>query len=178
MSPSNRQVWRSSGFTLIELLVVVFLIGLISGFALLSINSLGDDREIEDQLNRLQYQLKLAGEESVLQGRPIGVQFDEGRYQFLIAGKTQWLDLKDNKALRAQNLLHDWKFELRFSGKEIPLERVSGDSQTKVFPQIVFFSSGEVEPFELLIVDLDNSPRFRIWYGDDGIINLMPLDEG
>ena len=178
MSLCNRQIRWSAGFTLIELLVVVFLIGLISGFALLSISSLGDDREIEGQLKRLQYQLKLASEEAVIQGRPIGVQFDEGRYLFLIAGKSQWLELKNNKALRVHDLLHDWKLELRLSGKRIPLVNASDDdSQAKLIPHIIFFSSGEVEPFELLIVDLDNTPKFRISYGEDGVIALMSMDE-
>ena len=179
MSLKNRQRRWSAGFTLIELLVVVFLIGLISGFALLSISSLGDDREIEWQLKRLQYQLKLASEDAVIQGRPIGVQFDEGRYLFLIAGRSQWLELENNKALRVQDLLQDWKFELRLSGKKIPLVKtVDGDSQAKLTPQIIFFSSGEVEPFELLIVDLDNTLKFRISYGEDGVIALMSMGEG
>jgi general secretion pathway protein H len=175
---------RSDGFTLIELLVVVFLIGLISGFAVLSINALGNDRDIDEQIRRLQYQLRMASEESVVQGRPIGVQFEQGKYLFLIAGKSEWLEITNNKALRSQQLLRGWKFELQLGGQDFSLtktetetETETEDSKTKPLPQIIFFSSGEIYPFELLVVDLDNTPRYRIWYGEDGVIAMELIEK-
>jgi len=179
MNLNNCQVRRSAGFTLIELLVVVFLIGLISGFAVLSVSTLGDDRGVEGQLKRLQYQLSLAIEEAVVQGRPVGVLFNERRHLFLVADKSQWSELENNKQFLAQDLQDGWKFELRLSGKAISFVNSDGnDSKDQPIPQVVFFSSGEVEPFELLIVDLNNAPKFRIWYGDDGVIALASVDEG
>jgi general secretion pathway protein H len=165
--------WWSHGFTLIELLVVVFLIGLISGFAVLSISSKGDNREIEEQLQLLQYQLTMAGEESVVQGRPLGVRFEQGRYSFLVAGKGKWLELNDGKIFQPKELLLDWRFELQIAGESLSLMDEGGSEEdAESPPQIIFYSSGEIDPFELLVVDKSNVPKYRIRYGDDGVLAL------
>jgi general secretion pathway protein H len=178
MSLINRQRDKLDGFTLVELLVVVFLIGLISGFAVLSISSKGDDREIEDQLRLLQYQLTMASEESVMKGTPVGVQFDQGKYSFLIAGKFTWLELDDGKVFKAHELLRNWSFELEAGGEQVTLAENTEDSAgEELVPQIIFYSSGEIDPFELNIVDEDNTPRYRVRYGDDGVIVLESVDE-
>lgn len=179
MSFVCRKMDRAGGFTLIELLVVVFLIGLISGFAVLSVNTIGDDRQIEDQLRLLQYQLAMAGEVSVVQGSPVGVQFNKGQYFFLIAGKSKWLALDDGKVFQPRKLLQSWEFELRIRGESFPLFEVEDDdSETELSPQVVFYSSGEVDPFEILIVDENHAHKFKIVYGDDGAIELESMNEG
>ncbi len=178
MKLNNHQKRWSDGFTLIELLVVVFIVGLVSGFAVLSIGSLDDERDIEEQARRLQYQLIMAGEESIIQGHPIGVQFKQGKYTFLIAGRTEWLEINDNKALSSQELLRDWRFELLLGGKGIPLVKEGVDaSKEKLSPHIIFYSSGEIDPFELLIEDSENTPKYRIMYGDEGVIALIVAKE-
>lgn len=169
---------RSGGFTLIELLVVVFLIGLISGFAVLSVSTRGDYREIEDQIKLLQYQLTMAGEESVIQGRPIGVHFEQGKYSFLIAGKTKWLELDDGKIFQPKELLRNWEFELLISSESLSLAATESDrSQGNLHPQIIFYSSGEIDPFELMIMNENHTPKYRIWYGDAGVIAVESMGE-
>ncbi len=168
------------GFTLIELLVVVFIIGLISGFAVLSINVRSDDREILEQLQQLRFQLALAGEESVVRGRPIAVMLDERRYQFIQAGQSRWVELDDTEALKPHNLPVGWKFDLRLGSREITLtteESENEDPTNNLVPHIVFFSSGEIDPFEILVVDPDATPKYRIWYGEEGDIMLESKDE-
>lgn len=181
-------IWRrrrhSAGFTLIELLVVVFLIGLISGFAVLSINSRGDDREILEQLKRFQYQLVLAEEEAVIRNRPIGVRLDEGGYRFLIAGRSQWEELEDVRALQPEEFSLEWKLELQVGGREVSLNDENAedaisenDGQSgQPPPQIIFFSSGEIDPFELQVMDQDNNQQYRIRYGEEGSVLLEPVD--
>lgn len=185
MIPKGHQSLTERGFTLIELLVVVFLIGLISGFAVLSISVRDEGEEIEETLRRLQHRLVLASEEAVIQGRPIGVRFDQGRYQFLQAGRGEWSEITGIKALEANDLLHEWRFELRLGSRAIPLyspetESVNepGEGENRLMPQIVFYSSGETDPFELVVVDVLNVARYRIWYGVDGVISLEPMENG
>jgi len=177
MMPNCRPFRQLQGFTLIELLVVVFLIGLISGFAVLSVSSRGEGREITEELKQLQYRLNLAIEESVIQGRPLGVKFEEGEYEFLITHLAKWSEVSDNRALRQHSLLYGWRFELRLGSKKIPLQvpEIEGEPADPV-PQIVFYSSGEVDPFELVVIDSENSPKYRIWYGEDGVITLEPIE--
>jgi general secretion pathway protein H len=167
------------GFTLLELLVVVFLIGVISSFAVLSVSSKGDDREIEDQLSLLKYQLTMASEESVVQGRPVGVRFDTNGYSFLIAGKSKWLELGNNKIFKSQDLLRNWKYGLLVSDEELALSEAEQDSsESDVTPHIIFYSSGEIDPFKIEIVDENSVPKYRISYGEDGVIALESVDEG
>lgn len=175
----NRQIGSLGGFTLIELLVVVFLIGLISGFAVLSVSSRGDSREIEEQIRVLQYQLIMASEESVIQGRPVGVQFEQGKYAFLIAGKSKWLELDDGKVFKPRELLRDWKFELLLGSETITLKNpeVVDSPEAELTPQIIFYSSGEIDPFELMIMDENHTPKYRIRYGDNGVIALESMGE-
>jgi general secretion pathway protein H len=170
---------RTGGFTLIELLVVTFLIGLISGFAVLSVSSIGDNREIEDNIRLLQYQLSIAGEESVVKGRPIGVRFEQEKHSFYIAGKDEWIELEDDKVLKPGELQHNWKYELLIGGEHLPLAESSEDSSEneQISPQIIFYSSGEVDHFELQIVDENNSLKYRIVYGEKGVISLESVDE-
>ncbi len=178
MSQVNRQTEISGGFTLIELLVVVFLIGLISGFAVLSVSSKGDDRDIEEQMRLLRYQLMMAGEESVVQGLPVGVWFEQGKYSFLIAGKSKWLELDDGRVFQSKSLLRDWKFELQSGSEKVQLVKPDEDNEeNELIPQIIFYSNGEIDPFELMIVDENNAPRYRIWYGDNGEIALDTIND-
>ncbi len=138
--------WLASGFTLIELLVVVFLIGLVSGFAVLSIHSRGDNREIFEELQRFRHRLTLAGSEAVIQGRPIGVQLDEKRYQFLLAGQTEWQELNDIEALQPQELPPEWKIEPLLGSREVSFQKVDVKSngqqddkiEAKLIPHIIY----------------------------------------
>ncbi len=167
-----------SGFTLVELLVVVFLIGLISGFALLSVNSRGDDREVTEELKRLRYKLTLASEEAVVQGQPVGVYYEGGGYHFLTYQKGLWSEVTQSKALKSEALSRQWQLELRLGGKRIPLTadadetEKDADAASQPAPQVVFYPSGEVDVFDLWVVSQDKQPKFRIWYREDGVIAL------
>ncbi|MET0104379.1 MAG: prepilin-type N-terminal cleavage/methylation domain-containing protein [Sedimenticola sp.] len=69
----NRIPLTQTGFTLLELLVVVLIIGLISGLATLSVGSVGNDRRLKTEAQRIVNRFSLAMQESILQGRPVGV---------------------------------------------------------------------------------------------------------
>ncbi len=187
MTPKSRQMWHSAGFTLIELLVVIFLIGLIGSFALLSVNSLGDEREMSEELKRLQYKLLLASEEAIVQGLPMGVYFEEERYRFLTVNDGQWSELGGNNALKSEFLSNGWQFELRLGQKTVSLQTSEDatnelESDTKAqdvplqpVPQTIFYSSGEIDPFDLVILNSDNVAKYRLWYSEDGVFSLESM---
>ena len=165
--------WRQNGFSLLELLVVVFIIGLISGLAILSVNSSDDSRLAERETQRMRQLFTLAAQEAVLQGRPLGVELGETGYRFLIAGRTKWELFADDDLLRPRNLPQGWRVELTASSAT---GGNSGhpDSDTDPVPQIVFFSTGEISPFEVLVQHEQNKSRYRLQVLADGRVSVMP----
>ncbi len=79
---------RGTGFTLIELLVVLFIVGLITGVAVLSVAQTGS-RQMEQTALRLASQIQLASDEALLTGQRRAVGFSEGRMAIL---EGIWLD--------------------------------------------------------------------------------------
>ncbi len=59
-APHETPASPDAGFTLIEILVVVIIIAIISGVALMSMNLIGDDRELDTERKRLATLIELA----------------------------------------------------------------------------------------------------------------------
>ncbi|GAA4502586.1 type II secretion system minor pseudopilin GspH [Pseudaeromonas paramecii] len=78
---------RQTGFTLIEIMLVVVILGCAVGIAILSLPGMGSQGKVQDlrsESERLLATVQLAAEQSVLEGRTLGLRVDEHGYQFLI----------------------------------------------------------------------------------------------
>ncbi|MDM8569906.1 type II secretion system minor pseudopilin GspH [Thiotrichales bacterium HSG1] len=73
---------NNNGFTLIEIMVVIVIIGIILGFATLSIGDGNLSQKLKQETQRLAYLLELASQESIIQSKEIGVHFDTDGYRF------------------------------------------------------------------------------------------------
>ena len=82
---------RSRGFTLIEIMLVVVIIGCAAGIVVLSLPGMGSqgDGDIKSLSDRLGATLTQASEQSMLEGRTIGVWVDPQGYQFMVRQKKQ-----------------------------------------------------------------------------------------
>jgi len=67
------------GFTLLEMLVTLFVIGLVAGWAVLSIHTTSP---LEQESKKLFALLQLLKEESVLQHKNLGISFEDNSYRF------------------------------------------------------------------------------------------------
>ena len=155
---------RGSGFTLIELLVVVVIVGIISGMLLLSFGVLGDDRALQQQARRLTSLIELATDEAVMQGRDFGVEFMQQGYRFVEHDPLldQWNQIVGDELLRPRQLEEGMELELRLEDRPVSLSQEAADTDVDedsgdrerngYLPHFMILSSGDVTPFNLLIV--------------------------
>ncbi len=182
----------AQGFTLIEVLVVVVLIGILSAVALLSVGSVGRKSPLEDEARRLHALLTFAAEESLMQGRDLGLRLEPAGYRFLSYDPESfiWEELSDDDLYKARELPEDVYMELFLEEKEVVLDTARNASppretrtdergeeeekQAAPEPQLLILSSGEVTPFQLWIGQRFENDRYLIEGLADGQIDLWP----
>lgn len=131
------------GFTLLEVLAVLFIIGIITSFIGLSVGQ-RSSRAAQDEAERLYGLVRVAGEESVLQGRELAVEFTRQSYRFLeLANDNQWVLIEEDTLFRERKFPPDVNIELLVEGVAASF----GDE--KNLPRIFILSSGELTDFEI-----------------------------
>ncbi|MEO5573338.1 MAG: type II secretion system minor pseudopilin GspH [Gammaproteobacteria bacterium] len=150
----HRRSTRSHGFTLLELLVVLFIIGITLSFAMLSVGDRGREQVVEQEVERLLGRLKLAGQESVLQGQEMALEISDDGYKFIVLNEDEWQDVKDDEILRPHNIPAEFRLKLKIEGESIVLDSEKKNSdEPETPPRIYLLSSGEMTPFELTFDD-------------------------
>jgi general secretion pathway protein H len=155
---------RQHGFTLLEIMVVVAIIGIVLSVAVLSLNTVGNDEQIDTEVLRFESLVETARDEALLQGREYGIEFLQQGYRFLELDPVtrQWGEIFGDDILRHRDLPPFLEFELYLEGQQIELnyEAVALDAENdetlKQFqPHVFLFSSGDMTPFELYVRHLD-----------------------
>lgn len=132
------------GFTLLELLVVILIIGIIISFASLSVGQHAS-RSLQDEAERIHSLLRLAAEESVLQGRELAMQFSTEGYLFVALEGADWLPVEGDRLFREREFPPGLNLDLSLEGVEVDLL----DSENP--PRIFVLSSAEMTPFVLTL---------------------------
>ncbi len=183
MNPSERiqinEIKRVSGFTLLELLVVVFIIGLVSGYAVLSIGWRDMDRPLEEEATKLKQLFTLAADEALVLGRPIGFFIQAHSYRFMIARRQSWSPLQESSVFREQTLPQGWRLE--YTSAETPVSPQSNSHQPQPEagqPTMVFLPSGELAPFELMLFSEEKEGGYQLALKPSGEFTLTSLSEG
>ena len=153
---------KARGFTLIEILVVVIIIAIISGVALMSINLIGDDRELDTERKRLAALIEVAQDEAMMQGRELGLELMTSTYRFVEFDPFtyQWSEIQADELFRLRQLPEGMEFDLYVEDKRIVLDTdpkefedpdkpgmsLTGETYT---PHVFIFSSGESTSYEV-----------------------------
>ena len=166
---------RSRGFTLIEILVVVVVVAITVSIALLSINVVRDDRDLETEAQRFAALLEVALDDATLQGREFGIELMRQGYRFVEYDTPNdiWVDFYGDDTLRDRKIPEAMEFELYIEDKRVLLDDYAGeldDPDTMALrgvteryaPHLLLFSSGETTPFELHIVRPDDDQLFIV----------------
>lgn len=166
---------KANGFTLIEILVVVIIIATITGIALLSINLIGDDRELATERKRLATLIELAQDEAMMQGREFGLELMTSTYRFVEFDPftTRWSEVVGDEMFRTRQMPQDVELELYVEDKRIVLENEpqsieeSDENEPSLTaktyaPHIFLFSSGESTAFEIRLTRLLNEQQLAL----------------
>jgi general secretion pathway protein H len=167
---------RCRGFTLLELMVVLVIIGIILTFAVLSIGDGGRQDQLEQEARRLQALCSLASEEAVLRSRELGVVLQRHGYAFVDYDGEVWQPLSGDSLFREHTLPESMELKLIIDG--LPVELTEQPREKEPTPQLLFFSSGERQPFELTVAYRDDPPlAFRLQAPLLGPLKLARVEE-
>ena len=166
----------AEGFTLIEILVVLALIGVLTGMAVLSAGVTGSSAEREAR--RLSATLRLAADESRMQGRVLGLKFDSGGYSYyeLLPGAREdgsgpvlvWNPLAEGKTLGPRSWPARMRLELKVN------DRYAGASvlDPSASPQILLLPEGEFTPFTLKLAGENAKAATLLTFDASGLMEL------
>ena len=144
---------RASGFTLLEVLVVVIIISIITTMAVISVNVLGGDHEMQQEAERLQAILMQTREDATLQSRDIGLRLDESGYEFLeFEGRMGlWREVVDDPLLRPRSLPAGLRLSLRLEDRNVQMKpRQPATEREPIQPQVILQASGDLVPFDIV----------------------------
>lgn len=142
--------------------MVLVLIGIITSFAVLSVGTGGLSRQLEQEGRRFISLVEMAGDESLLQSRELGIDFTQTGYRFLHLVEGRWILYQGDKIFRNRSLPNSAFYKLYIDGLPVvlpeqfePIKQGSaaeGEATVLPKPQLFILSSGERNPFELQLV--------------------------
>lgn len=179
------QTIQRAGFTLLEILVVLTLMAILTSMVIVNFTG-ADQRQLhEGEVERLALRLDLARQRAVQRNREVGFNLSLNEYEFVELDRqaNAWR-LLDERPLRPGAMDPEILLTLSVEGlteseseSEADEAGELADGLTREPPDLVFFRSGEVTPFELTYALGDASRSWTI--SSDGLssVRMQGIDE-
>jgi len=167
---------RASGFTLLEVLVVIVIIGIITSMAMVSVNVLGRDNEMDEEARRLMAVLTQAREDAMLEGRDVGLRVDASSYDFAHydARMERWELAVEDPLLRARTLPGGLELDLWLENRSVKLaDRAEPSERAPLQPQVVVMASGDLIPFEIRLTRAGTTEARALVGSADGKLEIL-----
>ena len=163
------------------MLVVIVIIGIITSMAVISVNVLGGDHEMDQEAARLSAVLGQVREDAMMQGQDVGFRVDASGYDFLRydSRNDRWLPVTDDPLLRERSLPAGLVTSLVLESREVQLKpRKQEDApDAPLSPQVVVQASGDLVPFEIVFRREGTEEVRRVTGTVDGTIQIQKNDE-
>lgn len=189
---------HAHGFTLIELLVVLVIISIIVTVGVISLGALGRDPPAKLAAGQLADLAGLAEEQAVMQGQEYGILIEPHAYTFYIYDGRSWTAAKDDNLFRHRELGDDVTLTLNLDGAPVTLapppatvsdtgapssataSAPADGSDDSPKPQVLLLSSGELQPFTIIVSGADKDSGSYTVKGSlvDGIQVTEPDADG
>ncbi len=172
---------RQRAFTLVEVLVVVVIVAIIVSVTVLSVNVLGKDNEVRDEMRRLEALVDMVREQAEMQNRDYGLRLErdaaESAYQFLRydVRRNEWRGVEDS-LLRRRVLPAGINARLFVEAREVQLRRPA-DAKAPWPPQVMVLSSGDLTAFELQLEREGTDQEATMVGQADGKVEVKGPDE-
>ncbi|BES71299.1 GspH family T2SS minor pseudopilin variant XcpU [Marinobacter nanhaiticus D15-8W] len=148
---------RSRGFTLIEIMVVMVVVGLMAVIAVVNMGGGAQQRELENAARELFLLMQTASEQAVLNNQEMGLVIDDESYRFLAFNSLERVWEPQEERLFSAREVPEWMALTYQTEDNLPTLPGVEDDEDAPRPDLVFFSSGEITPFEMQMTAGDNS---------------------
>jgi len=129
------------GYTLLEVLVVMVILGVMSGFIILSLRGNPEGARLSEAADRIAALVQLQCEEALLGNRTMRMRLDDSGYRFEVANRSGWED-HGKDVFRSRTWPVPLAARLSIDGRADAMG-TAGDNFIYCLP------TGELTPFEL-----------------------------
>lgn len=145
------------GFSLLELLVVIFIIGLLSGVAVLTLPGKDGAALLNEQRYHALGVLRNARAEAVFSGRSLGLLWRGQRGEFLVLTAQGWMPVDTGVLAKPLRLDPAVRSQISVAGEPLRLDKTRADQKADgdpdendaaLTPHILFLGDGQVSPFD------------------------------
>ena len=141
-NPENYK--KNQGFTLLEVMVVIAMMAILTAFVVPYLP--GDRAELmQTEMDRFQSKIVYAQTQAILQSQDLGLIVDDASYKFVQRVNSGWEEFEE-EPLQSQEIESVFKQKVLIEDVEF-FPEISDDPEL-IKPVILFYSSGEMSPFE------------------------------